>query len=120
MPPARKALLPPSHPTSRGSFRRRYPPYWSDSRPRRLPPIPAHLPGERRQLPFPWPSLTIPATCHFNLFLNRRFKDKGQVLRCRAMSERARLPEPSKSFCVGLRRSEPKLIGSTKIVVGIG
>src|ERR1035437_5999538 len=76
MPPARKALLPPSHPTSRGSFRRKYPPYWSDSRARRLPPIPAHLPGERRQLPFPWPSLTIPATCHFNLFLNRRFKDQ--------------------------------------------
>src|ERR1035441_756980 len=69
MPPARKVLPPPSHPISRGSFRRRYPPYWSDSRPRRLPPIPAHLPGERRLLPFPWPSLTIPATCHFNLFL---------------------------------------------------
>src|ERR1035437_9812247 len=79
MPPARKALLPPSHPTSRGSFRRKYPPYWSDSRARRLPPIPAHLPGERRQLPFPWPSLTIPATCHFNLFLNRRFKDDAHL-----------------------------------------
>src|SRR5450759_1570530 len=76
MPPARKALPPPSHPTSRGSFRRRYPPYWSDSHPR-LPPIPAHLPGERRQLPVPWPSLTIPATCHFNLFLNRRFWDNA-------------------------------------------
>src|SRR5664279_2731157 len=94
MPPARKASPPPSHPTSRGSSRRRYPPYWSDSRPRRLPPIPAHLPGERRQLPFPWPSLTIPATCHFNLFLNRRFKDEAilrEILQERVVSSRNRI-----------------------------